>query len=82
MALSLSGLAHGADTKAAKPNLAAGEAKIALHDLTGFNGRCDAILLTADAGFTPPNDNQATNELRRKLLNLPEKAPERSGAFL
>ncbi|MDB6116224.1 MAG: fumarate reductase flavoprotein subunit, partial [Verrucomicrobiaceae bacterium] len=56
--------------------LQSGNAKLALRDLTGFDGRCDAILLSSDAGFTPPNDNAQTNELRRKLLALPEKAPE------
>lgn len=53
-----------------------GKAKIALHDLTGFNGRVDAILLSSDEGFTPPQEFAATNQLRRKLLGLPEKAPE------
>ncbi|MFW9616225.1 c-type cytochrome [Aquabacterium sp.] len=43
VALSLSGLAHGADTKAAKPNLAAGEAKAtavcaACHAVDGSRG--------------------------------------------
>jgi len=47
-------------------------AKIALHDLTGFDGRVDAIVLSADAAFTP------TTEMRRKMLGLPEKAPETS----
>ena len=51
-------------------------ASLALHDLTGFDGRCDAILLSQDLDFTPPNDNAATNQLRRKLLKLPEQAPE------
>ncbi|MES2595487.1 MAG: FAD-dependent oxidoreductase [Verrucomicrobiota bacterium] len=53
-----------------------GKAKIALNDLTGFDGRVDAVLLTTDDGFTPPADLAATNQLRRKLLGLPEKAPE------
>jgi ribulose 1,5-bisphosphate synthetase/thiazole synthase len=53
-----------------------GKAKIALHDLTGFDGRVDAILFSSDEGFTPPADLAATNQLRRKLLGLPEKAPE------
>ena len=43
VALSLSGLAHGADPKAAKPNLAAGEAKAtavcaACHSVDGSRG--------------------------------------------
>ncbi|MFN0080386.1 MAG: FAD-dependent oxidoreductase [Prosthecobacter sp.] len=58
--------------------VAAGGAKIALHDLTGFDGRVDAIILSSDAGFTPPQDIAATNKLRRQLLGLPEKAPETS----
>ena len=49
-------------------------AKIVLHDLTGFDGRVDAIILSSDAGFTPPQDVAATNKLRRQLLGLPEKA--------
>ncbi len=53
-----------------------GKAKIALHDLTGFDGRVDAILLSSDEGFTPPQEFAASNQLRRKLLGLPEKAPE------
>jgi len=53
-----------------------GKAKVALHDLTGFDGRVDAILLSSDEGFTPPADLAATNQLRRKLLGLPEQAPE------
>ena len=49
---------------------------LALHDVTGFDGRVDAILLSKDAAFTPPADFAATNQLRRKLLGLPETAPE------
>jgi ribulose 1,5-bisphosphate synthetase/thiazole synthase len=52
------------------------QVKIALHDLTGFDGRVDAVLLSSEEGFTPPNELAATNQLRRKLLGLPEKAPE------
>ncbi len=38
-----------------KVTLPAGDVKIALHDLTGFAGRCDAIILSKDASFTPPS---------------------------
>jgi hypothetical protein len=51
-------------------------ASLTLHDLTGFDGRCDAILLSKDLAFTPPNDNAATNALRRKVSKLPDAAPE------
>ncbi len=49
---------------------------IALHDLTGFDGRVDAILLTQDLQFTPPDDFKATDKLRRQSLGLPDEAPE------
>lgn len=38
--------------------LEAGDAEIRLHDLTGFNGRCDAILLTSDHTLIPPDDGE------------------------
>lgn len=53
---------------------------IALHDLTGFNGRCDAIVFTTDASFTPPNEGEAMARFRRKMLGLPEM-PEDAGQF-
>ena len=56
--------------------LAAGTATLALHDLTGFNGRCDAIVLSSDANFTPPDEKAALAKFRRQALNLPEQAPE------
>ena len=56
------------------------EAKIALHDLTGFEGRCDAILFSRDPSFTPPNDLAALVALRRQALGLPE-APEDGGSY-
>lgn len=50
--------------------------EVALHDLTGFEGRVDAIYLTQDLKFTPSDDFAATNKLRRESLGLPEEAPE------
>lgn len=40
---------------------------IALNDLTGFNGRCDAILFTSDLNFIPPTDKVQLEKLRAKL---------------
>lgn len=62
--------------KAGQASVKSGRAKVGLHDLTGFDGRVDAVLFSSDEGFTPPADLAATNQLRRKLLGLPEKAPE------
>ena len=41
------------------------EAKVALHDLTGFEGRCDAVLFTRDTAFNPPNELAALTQFRR-----------------
>lgn len=56
------------------------KATLALKDLTGFNGRVDAILLTTDAELKPPDSGPALAELRRSLLRLPEK-PDEAGPF-
>ena len=56
------------------------EAKVALHDLTGFEGRCDAILFARDLGFKPPNEPSALAAFRRQALGLPE-APEDGGSY-
>src|SRR5690606_7205542 len=57
-----------------------GNIEIELHDLTGFNGRCDAIILTKDTEFIPPNDSDALADFRAAQLNLPEQ-PELAGEF-
>jgi hypothetical protein len=56
--------------------LAAGEATLALHDLTGFDGRCDCIVLTTDAA-PPPNDSAVLAAWRREALGLPAAAETR-----
>jgi hypothetical protein len=57
-----------------------GEVEIELHDLTGFNGRCDAIVLTKEQEFIPPNESDALARFRAARLNLPEE-PELAGEF-
>ena len=56
------------------------EAKLALHDLTGFEGRCDAIVLTNDPAFVPPSDPVGLAALRAKARNLPDR-PTEAGQF-
>ena len=53
--------------KAGRVHLNAGRHEMRLHDLTGFNGRCDAVFLTNEAGFTPPDGKEALEEMRRAL---------------
>ena len=48
-------------------------AAIELQDLTGFDGRCDALFFTTDMNSTPPaKPDEAMAGWRRKLLGLPE----------
>jgi len=54
--------------------------KLALHDLTGFEGRCEAILFCKDSSFVPTNDIEQLTKFRRKLLGLSEQ-PEEAGEF-
>ena len=56
------------------------EAAVALHDLTGFEGRCDAILFSADTSFVPPNAGGELATFRHETLGLPPQ-PETAGNF-
>ena len=56
------------------------KAKLTLHDLTGFEGRCEAILFCKDTQFEPTNDIEQLTKFRRTLLGLPDK-PEMAGDF-
>lgn len=59
-------------------HLSKGLHEIALHDLTGFDGRCDAIILTT-ADDVPGDSLEEYKELRRRLLG--EDRPEEKGHF-
>ncbi|HYR59245.1 MAG TPA: NADH-dependent oxidoreductase, partial [Chthoniobacteraceae bacterium] len=56
------------------------ETALALHDLTGFDGRCDAIFFTKDESVAPPNDFKPMTEWRRVTLGFPEK-PSEAGSY-
>lgn len=56
---------------AGKVNLKKGETTISLTDMTGFNGRCDAIYLTTDSKEVPPADKVRLEAFRRRMLDLP-----------
>lgn len=64
---------------AGKVTVSGKTAQIALHDLTGFNGRCDAIFFTM-GGTPPPDDLAKLAVFRKKMLKLPSK-PVRAGKF-
>lgn len=51
--------------------------KIALHDLTGFNGRCDAVFFSR-RGKTPPQGGPELARFRKKALGITaERSPEK-----
>lgn len=51
------------------------KAEVRLHDLTGFDGRCDAIYFTTDEGDVPPSDVAELSAFRHKALGLPDVPP-------
>jgi hypothetical protein len=48
-------------------SLTAGKHTLALHDLTGFNGRCDAVFLSTDT--TPPDEAAALAAFRDSFVS-------------
>lgn len=54
-------------------------ALVALHDLTGFNGRCDALYFTTGSN-PPPEELSLLSEFRKKRLGLPKK-PVNEGKY-
>ena len=52
--------------KAGSLRLSAGEHTVALHDLTGFNGRCDALYFSTDPMDVPPDGGRALEEFRKE----------------
>ncbi|SKB97146.1 FAD dependent oxidoreductase [Parapedobacter luteus] len=57
----------------------AGLVEIRLRDLTGFDGRCDAIVFDLD-GEEPPNALEALTAFRKRWLGLPNE-PRDKGTF-
>lgn len=60
--------------------LKSGKTIISLHDLTGFDGRCDAIILTTDHKFRPPNEFDKLTRFRHENLGLTDE-PEDAGTY-
>ncbi|MDR0845452.1 MAG: FAD-dependent oxidoreductase [Tannerella sp.] len=66
--------------EAGKVSIKNKQATLALHDLTGFDGRCDAIYFTTEQGAVPPSDVNALEAFRRKALQLPD-TPAPAGTY-
>jgi hypothetical protein len=61
-------------------SVAAGDCSLALHDLTGFDGRCDAIFFSRDLKSAPGNRAEELSAFRRKMLGFPEE-PRAAGEY-
>ena len=61
-------------------DLGAGPIEIVLHDLTGFDGRCDAIYLTKNGSEPVNGAGPAARAWRRRLRGLPSE-PVPAGDF-
>ncbi len=48
---------------------------LSLRDLTGFDGRCDAILFSTNHQLMPPNTLSEMQDFRRRLQDYPESPP-------
>ena len=64
---------------AGKVNIGKGKSSLRLRDLSGFNGRVDAICFTK-GNTPPPNTMVALGKFRRKELGIPKK-PAKAGHF-
>ena len=53
--------------------------EIRLNDLTGYEGRCDAIFFTTDIGFVPPNADPEMDTWRQSLLGT--ETPTEEGHY-
>ena len=55
---------------AGKVQLNKGTKKLTLHDLTGFEGRCDVIYMTTDESEKMPDDKEALKNWRSQKLGM------------
>ena len=60
--------------------LPAGKTALTLADQTGYFARCDAIVLTTDLDYTPPEDQEAIQKERSRLTGL-SLEPQQGGEF-
>ena len=56
--------------------------KLTLHDLTGFNGRCDAIYFTQGQSDVPPNTFDELEIFRKDMLGIEDEPAEDNYDFV
>ncbi len=72
--------ANWAWTDGGQVNITSKEAIVSLKDLTGFNGRCDAIIFTNDPNFKPIEDLKALSNFRNDYFGF-DRNPKNAGEF-
>ncbi len=65
--------------KAGEVELKTGPVELKLHDVMGFDGRCDCIYLTTDSKAQPDNSNEVMSAWRRQALGLKEAVETKGG---
>ena len=65
---------------AGKTDISSKVITLSLHDLTGFNGRCDAIYFTTEASDIPPSNLKELQDFRKKALKSIRK-PSEGGSY-
>jgi len=58
----------------------AGDCSLSLHDLAGFDGRCDAVFFSSDLTTPPPNSGEALRAFRIKMQGISE-LPQLAGEY-
>lgn len=56
---------------AGKVSVRKGPVDVSLTDLSGFDGRCDAVYFTTDANDVPPSGAAELTAFRRRMLGIP-----------
>ncbi len=65
--------------RAGTAKLPTGKSELRLHDLTGFDGRCDAVYLTTDENQVPDNSSEILSDFRRRLLGIAKPVEIKDG---
>ncbi len=61
-------------------NIGSNAVLLSVKDMTGFDGRLDAIIFSRDKNFNPPSDISKLSEFRKEALGLPQIPPD-AGQF-
>ncbi len=59
--------------RAGTVDLDGGDVAFVLHDLTGFDGRCDAVFLSSEGTVPPEGADDAARAWRKRLRGLPDE---------